>query len=41
MNHINIYIEDGLQPKEAIKKVSKERNIPKSEVYNEYNKNKS
>ena len=41
MEHINIYIEDGLKPKEAIKKVAKERNIPKSEVYNEYNKNKS
>ena len=41
IEHINIYIEDGLQPKEAIKKVAKERNIPKSEVYNEYNKNKS
>lgn len=35
-DHINIYIEDGLNPKEAIKKVAKERNIPKSEVYNDY-----
>lgn len=41
IDHINLYIEDGIQPKEAIKKVAKERNIPKSEVYNEYNKNKS
>ena len=41
IEHINIYIEDNLTPKEAIKKVAKERNIPKSEVYNEYNKNKS
>ena len=41
MQHINLYIEDGIIPKEAIKKVAKERNIPKSEVYNEYNKNKS
>ena len=41
IQHINLYIEDGLTPKEAIKKVAKERNIPKSEVYNEYNKNKS
>lgn len=40
VEHINIYIEDGLKPKEAIKIVAKERNIPKSEVYNEYNKNK-
>ena len=36
IDHINLYIEDGLIPKEAIKKVAKERNIPKSEVYNEY-----
>lgn len=41
IEHINIYIEGGMQPKEAIKKVAKERNILKSEVYNEYNKNKS
>ena len=41
IDHINIYIEDGIIPKEAIKKVAKERNIPKSKVYNEYNKNKS
>ncbi len=34
--HVDLYIEDGLIPKEAIKKVAKERNIPKSEVYNEY-----
>lgn len=35
-NHVNIYIEDGLTPNEAIKKVAKERNVPKSEIYNEY-----
>ena len=40
LDHINFYVEDGLLPKEAIKKVAKERNIPKSEVYNEYNRNK-
>ena len=40
IQHINLYIEDGLKPKEAIKKVAKERNVPKSEIYNEYNKNK-
>lgn len=37
-DHINLYIEDGLTSKEAIKKVSKERNLPKSEIYNEYHK---
>ncbi len=35
-DHVNLYIEDGLTPKEAIKKVAKERNVPKSEIYNEY-----
>lgn len=31
--HIIKYMEEGLEKKEAIKKVSKERKIPKSEVY--------
>ena len=35
-DHVDLYIEDGLTPNEAIKKVAKERNIPKSIVYNEY-----
>ena len=35
-DHVKLYIEDGLSSKEAIKKVAKERGIPKSEVYNEY-----
>lgn len=35
-DHVNLYIEDGLSSKESIKKVAKERGIPKSEVYNEY-----
>ena len=34
--HVNLYIKEGYDSKEAIKKVAKERNIPKSEVYNEY-----
>lgn len=36
MEHINFYINDGMKPMDAIKQVSKERNIRKSEVYNEY-----
>ncbi len=36
--HVNLYIEDGLKPNDAIKKVAKERNIPKSEVYSKYHK---
>lgn len=35
-DHVNLYIEDGLTPNEAIKKVAKERSVPKSEIYNEY-----
>lgn len=34
--HVDLYIEDGINSKEAIKKVAKERNIPKSVVYKEY-----
>ena len=40
LEHINIYIEDGYSNMEAIKLVAKERNVPKSVIYNEYNKNK-
>lgn len=32
-DHIKKYIEEGLNKKDAIKKVSKDRNIPKTEVY--------
>ncbi len=34
--HVNLYIKEGYDSKEAIKLVAKERNIPKSEVYDEY-----
>lgn len=33
--HVNMYIEDGLTEKDAIKKVAKERNVSKSDVYKE------
>ncbi len=36
IEHINLYIEDGYSSKDAIKMVSKERNMKKSEVYEEY-----
>lgn len=36
LEHINLYLEDGLTEKEAIKKVAVERDIPKSIVYKEY-----
>ena len=34
--HVDLYIEDGLKPNDAIKKVAKERGLPKSIIYNEY-----
>ena len=40
LEHINLYIEEGYSSKEAIKMVSQERNIKKSEVYDEYIKSK-
>lgn len=36
LEHINLYLEDGMDEKEAIKKVAKERNVAKSIVYKEY-----
>ena len=34
--HVNLYIKEGYDLKEAIKMVAKERNISKKDVYNEY-----
>lgn len=36
IEHIHLYLEDGMTEKEAIKKVAVERDIPKSVVYKEY-----
>lgn len=36
IDHINLYIEEGKTNKEAIKLVAKERDLKKSEVYDEY-----
>lgn len=36
LEHIHLYLEDGMSEKEAIKKVALERDIPKSIVYKEY-----
>ena len=38
IEHVNLYIKEGLATKEAIKKVAKERQINKNEVYSEYHK---
>ena len=36
MEHINLYLEDGMSEKDAIKKVAVERGVPKSVIYKEY-----
>ena len=36
VDNVNMYIRTGLTSMEAIKKVAKERKIPKGEVYKEY-----
>ena len=36
IQHVNLYIKEGHDVKEAIKLVAKERNVPKKEVYDEY-----
>ena len=36
VDNVNMYIKSGLSSMDAIKRVAKERNIPKGEVYKEY-----
>ena len=36
IEHVNMYIRSGLTSMDAIKKVAKERKLPKNEVYKEY-----
>lgn len=38
IEHVNLYIKEGLSSKEAIKKVANDRNINKNEVYKEYHR---
>ena len=38
--HVKMYVDDGISEKEAIKIVSKERNVAKSIIYSEYHKRK-
>ena len=38
LDHVNLYIENGLDSKEAIKKVAHDRKLNKNEVYREYHK---
>ena len=39
IDHVNLYIEDGMKPNDAMKMVAKERNTSKSVIYKEYHKN--
>ena len=39
VEHVDEYIKQGFDSKEAIKKASTDRNVPKRDVYNEYHKN--
>ena len=36
--HVNFYIKNGLNSKEAIKKVAEDRNVKKSDIYNIYHR---
>ena len=36
IEHVKLYVEDGLNEKDAIKLVAKERNVAKSIIYSEY-----
>lgn len=36
VEHVNLYIKEGMNQKDAMKQVAKDRDIPKSEVYNKY-----
>ena len=39
-DHVKLYCDDGMDEKDAIKLVARERNIPKSAVYSEYHNRK-
>lgn len=38
IEHVNLYIKEGMTQKDAMKMVAKDRNLSKSEVYNSYHK---
>lgn len=40
LKHVELYLNDGMLEKEAIKLVAKERNVAKSIIYKEYHNNK-
>ena len=36
IEHVNLYIKEGLKTNDAIKRVANDRNIPKQDVYKQY-----
>lgn len=40
LEHVKMYVEDGMSEKDAIKLVAKERGVAKSIIYNEYHRKK-
>ncbi|CFJ36327.1 Uncharacterised protein [Mycobacterium tuberculosis] len=38
MEHVDQYVEQGLNKKEAIKKAAEDRGVSKRDVYNEYHR---
>lgn len=38
IDNVKLYIENGMEVMDAIKRVAKERNIPKNEIYKEYHR---
>ncbi len=40
LEHVKMYVDDGMSEMDAIKLVAKERNVPKSVIYNEYHNRK-
>ena len=38
VEHVNLYIKEGYSVMDSIKKVAKERNVPKNDIYKEYHK---
>ena len=40
VEHVNLYVSDGLSVNDSIKKVAKERNVAKSIIYSEYHNRK-
>ena len=40
LDHVQMYLDDGISEKDAIKMVAKERNVAKGLIYHEYHSNK-